>query len=266
MKITICYKRRLSGAKVITKQVLGLVILFAACFLACEKFTGYDYESESIGTHSTIHGRIQNIFDRTSVENAEISIGVLKTTTDDAGNYSVDYIIGVDEERNKPLDFILRAENYYPLDTSIVIFPPDMQFNLQLVYAAPIIEKAWTGIVPVIVPISGETFIFPVTQIMVTDYQGIATLDSIITTFYYAQMGAVEFRKFPMIMRQDSILTETTAYYEAIGPSNIGGDFLFYDRSMDIYISDNEKYFDLKTLNDTYIFVDQPLFSIKVDP
>lgn len=200
------------------------------------------------------------------MENAEISIGVLKTTTDDAGNYSVDYIIGVDEERNKPLDFMLRAENYYPLDTSIVIFPPEMQFNLQLVYAAPIIEKAWTGIVPVIAPISREIFIYPVTQIMVTDHQGIATLDSIMTTFYYAQMGAEEFRTFPMIMRQDSILTENTAYYQAIGPSNISGDFLFYDRSMDIYVSDNEKYSDLKTLDDTYVFVDQPLFPIEVDP
>ena len=250
----------------IWKLVLGLVLLFSTCFQACEKFTGFDYESESIGTHSIIHGRIQNIFDQTSVENAEISIGVMTIYTDNAGNYSVDYIIGVDEERNKPLDFILRAENYYPLDTSIVIFPPEMQFNLQLVYAAPIIEKAWTGIVPVIVPISQETFIYPVTQIMVTDYQGITTLDSIMTTFYYAQMGAAEFRKFPMIMRQDSILTETTAYYEAIGPSNIGGDFLFYDRSMDIYVSDNEKYFDLKTLDDSNIFVDQPLFPIEVDP
>jgi hypothetical protein len=247
------------------KKIVITIIVLSTQLFTCEKFTGYDYESEKIGTRSVIYGQVKNIFDLESISGAYLKIGVLDTRTDENGEYSVEYILGVDEERNKPLDIWVDAENYYPIDTSLILFPPDMQFNLKMVYAAPIIKSAWSGVFPVIFPISPDPFLTPVTQILLSDYQGIATLDSVITTFYYAKQGDAELRKAFIFMQQDSILSETSALYQAIGPSHIEVDYRYYDRSLEIYAADSEGYHTRITLDNSELFVDSPLYPLVVD-
>ncbi len=248
------------------KNVLQLFIFVLLLIISCEKFTSFDYESEKIGSHSVISGRVQNVFDRTPVDGANMNIGIMQTNTDENGKYLVDYIIGVDEERNKPIDIIIDAENYYPLDTTLIIFPPEMQFNLKMIYAAPIIESAWIGVIPIILPISPDPFLSPVTQVLLSDYQGIATIDSIITTFYYAKPGAPEIKTVSIMMQQDSVLSENAALYQAIGPSHIDIDYRYYNRSLEIYVSDNEGFYSHINLKNSEIFVDNPLFPVEVDP
>jgi hypothetical protein len=248
------------------KLVIIILALTVQLFTACEKFTSYDYESEKIGSRSVIHGQVKNIFNFESVSGASIKIGVLDTRTDENGRYSVEYILGVDEERNKPLEIRVDAQNYYPIDTSLILFPPDMQFDLKMVYAAPMIKSAWSGVVPVLISISPDPFLTPVTQIQLNDYQGIATVDSVISIFYYAKQGDAELRKVPVLMQQDSILSTTSAFYHAVGPPHIDVDYRYYDRTLEIYAADNEGYHTRITLDDSEIFVDNPLFPVQIDP
>ena len=70
-----------------------------------------------------------------------------------------------------------------------------------MVYAAPIVKSAWSCVISVLIPIAPDPFLTPVIQIPVSDYQGIALLDSVVTTFYYAKQGDTELRKVSIIMQ-----------------------------------------------------------------
>jgi hypothetical protein len=229
-----------------------LTVLLLLQITGCEKFTGYDYTTESIGIHSTVHGTIRNTFNREPISQAEMSIGTIHFATDDDGRYSIEYLIGTDEERNKAISVSIHAANYYSLDTSLVIFPPDVQFNLDMIYAAPIIQQVWWG----------QVFMQPITQTLIFDHQGASTIDSVYTVFYYAKIGSPEIRTDTVGMTFVSQLSDQQRYYQAIGLSEIDNGFGIYGRKINITVSDIEKYMDIITEKDLAAFSDSPLFPI----
>jgi hypothetical protein len=234
--------------------------------MGCEKFIGYDYTTESIGVRSMVHGTIRNIFNREPVSQAEISIGTIHVATDDDGRYSIEYLIGIDEERNKEIAVSIQAENYYSLDTSLIIFPPEVRFNLDLTYAAPIIQRVWYGIVPLTFKTeTNQVFLIPVTQTLVFDHQGAASLDTVYTVFYYSKVGSPEIKTDTVGMTFISQLSDQQKYYQAIGLSHLSDDFVFYDRKIKITAFDNENYRDIITEDDQASFADSPLFPIIID-
>ena len=239
------------------------VLIICVVFLySCDKFTGYDYSAESIGVHSTIHGTVTNIFTSDPVKNAQMIIGDEVTSTDDKGSFSLSYLIGIDEQRDKPVRISVTAPNYYILDTTLVIVPPDMEFNISMIYAAPIIEKAWWGSTPFFVIVNGEIAAQPATQVLIHDNQGIANIDTVYTIFYYTKMGSPEIRVDTVGMKFISQLSNNRAYYQAIGIAHLGEGFLYYSRIVDICVFDEDGFSDTISERDVTYFTDQPLFPI----
>ena len=67
-------------------------------------FTGYSYESESVGQRARIYGTVVNAFNPSEpVINDRIELCYLTIFTDSQGKYYIHYILNVDDNRNKKL-------------------------------------------------------------------------------------------------------------------------------------------------------------------
>ena len=193
-------------------------LLLLLIFFGCEKFTGHNYESESIADKSRVYGTIRNKFNSSErVVNAHVEIGYITTSTDSSGNYDVDYIISTDDNRNKPVDIYITAPNYHDLQTDFLVFPPESKIDLSMEYGAPIIEKIWIGVPEEIVH-----------QVLVTDYQGIENIQSVTTGIYYVKFDDPEIRIETIAMQLYNKLSENSAYYYATALPSLP-DGWFYD-------------------------------------
>ena len=224
-----------------TYLLLSIFIL-----ISCEKFTGYNYDSESIADQSRVYGTIRNIYNSTErVVNAHVEIGYITTRTDSSGDYDVDYIISTDDNRNKPVEIFITAPNYHDLQTDFLVFPPESNIDLYMEYGAPIIEKIWIGVPGKIVH-----------QVLVSDYQGIDNIQSVTTGIYYVKFGDQEVRIETIKMKLYMKLSDNSAYYNATALPTIPNGW-FYDSADPTHIQ-----FTVTDLDSFVTLVDQKYSNI----
>lgn len=163
---------------------LQLLILILILIPACDwdKYFGYDHTAQELIKSTRISGKITNFYTEEPVFYARIRFGAQDALTDVFGQYYIDYLLSGDEERNKEVEFEIKAENYFPLTAKTLLKPTGNMFNYQLRYAAPIIKQTAR------VEIGGEDgeIIF---QAIVMDYQGNDNIKRVWVTYYYTSQS-----------------------------------------------------------------------------
>jgi hypothetical protein len=207
----------------------------------CEKFVGYNYETDPIPNTTMINGSISNIFTGEPVIYAQVRVGSQTTKTDQDGQYLMYYTFESDEDRNKPVDVVFSAPNYYSLSKSYIIYPGKNQFDGRLTYAAPLIPK--TAFVQID---SVDTFL--VCQALVFDYQGAEDIISVTASFiYFSYVKRANFfieRELEFMERY----SDQASFYQVIYTPMEGEQFRFENRCSVIAI-DREDYHCSVTLN-----------------
>lgn len=189
-----------------------LVLFFISIFNlinGCDpdKYFGYNYDAEQISQTSTIFGTVLMSYTNAPVKNALIQIGNQTTFSDDQGKYSLIYVFENDEERDRPIEAIVSAEKYLTHNTSIIIYPVENQFDVSLVYAAPIIENS--------------ILFGNILQAIVTDYQGAEDIKSGIVYAYYnfSPMGYTHEESY--VVDNIIAITEITSHIQCIVDSSL---------------------------------------------
>jgi hypothetical protein len=216
-----------------SKKTLLLLVFALLIFLQCERFTGYDLDSEPTQESATIYGQITDTFSKRPVFKANVTLENLRTLTDSHGEYLFLYTLQDDEIRNKPVKITITAENYLPFTDEFLLFPVREEKNYTLDYAAPIIRR--------------NVFVFydpfMICQVLMVDYQGISTLNPVIATFDYVKPETHEHRYLVVEMDFIQALSDTTAYYQAIAPLTLPGDWLLdLKNNYQVDASDNSGY------------------------
>jgi len=153
---------------------LFMFLLFGGC--DAEKFVGYNYDAEQLAKSADITGQITNIFTNEPVVEANVNVVGQTATTNQAGEYFLDYIFRGDEELDKMIPVTISAEKYYAIDTTIIIYPSNNQLNIKLVYGAPLILESER---------TDTTECCIIIRAVIFDYQGISDIDSVFAHVWY---------------------------------------------------------------------------------
>ena len=153
-----------------------LVLLITACDF--EKYVGSNTSAEILAQSTKIFGQVNNIYTQEPVYKALVEIGGQTTLTNEKGEFSVNYLISDDEERNQPTKISITAPNYFSWQTEKILYPDLNEINRDLVYAAPIIRET----VRVDGPGSEQAYIY---QAIIKDYRGVANISKVIAQQYY---------------------------------------------------------------------------------
>jgi hypothetical protein len=238
-----------------------LTWLSAICLLlviGCEKYVSYSYEAESIASKSNVDGMVYDIHQKIPVANAEIYIGGFTTVSDNEGLYQLEYILGVDDQRDKPVNIIVTAPNYLPLDTGIVFYPGPRDLDLILEYGAPQIQKIWMGIT------IGQVEV----QVQVRDFQGFDNLDYIRTKLYYHKMHENEVKSYTSFMDAVPVdtLPENTFFFRSLAPFEVDDGWYFEVRQFEVEAVDHDELNHLVDKKYANIWSTEPLFDVGRQP
>lgn len=229
---------------------LGLVIIF----FGCEKFTEYNYDSDSIGHSSHIYGTVLNTFyPYQPVKNARVELGYLTFYADSLGKYDINYILGVDDNRNKPVDIVVSAPDYHDLVTEIIVQIPEQNLNLNLDYAAPKIDSIWIGV---------QSNVYH--QVIVTDNQGFENIQSVVTIFYYANIfdPVIKTRTMEMTFKGVVLESNISAYYQAVPSASYEEGWHYTNRWINFVVIDKDGFSQVINKKYSNIISPDPLFPI----
>lgn len=190
------------------KLILTFIAIFLLLYISCEKITGYNYQAEPQNKAVKISGNVINKFTNQPVDGATVKIGSQITSTDTAGAYLIYYILQTDEERDKPVEVRVTAENYIPYNQQVVLYPTETEINIELIYGAPKIEEN------VLVPYILDFVPIYVCQARVMDYQGLNDIDSVRAIFYYENQQDNVYEKVTVPMQFVSAISDQAAYYQ----------------------------------------------------
>lgn len=242
--------------EMLAKKILRYLTLPLLVLAACEQYIGFDYEAESVEHTAKISGTVRNVFTDKRVGNALIQMGTQTTRSDNRGEYLIHYILRSDEERDKPVQVSISADNYLPFSDSFVLYPGDTEFDPRLEYAAPIIQKNALAFES---EISGDPAL--VCQAQILDYQGVDDINTVMATFSYAKEGEPGYKKIKIDMNSVQSISAIVAYYQCIVPTTLPDGWVFYPfTDYQIFAEDHEGYshtiYDV--LSDTLLF--SPIF------
>lgn len=183
----------------------------AALLMRCdtEKYLGYSYNADLPDNSVTISGKVVNTFTDQLVEGAIVDVNGQTTGTNYYGEYSFTYVVAIDEGYSRPIPVTVTKENYFPLHTSLVIYPTDDNvLDARLVYAAPIIQQS--------------TYVDSICSAEVFDYQGVNDIDSVFTINAYidADSGYAFLDTLPM--PRTNILDANTGLFQVVVPDCVG--------------------------------------------
>jgi hypothetical protein len=169
-----------------------LLVLFASLFLliSCKEFTSYNLEGTSTDILIKINGKITDQYSGKPVRDAQVTVGPRSTVTDLGGKYNIYFPLSTDENRDKPVPITISAYNYVTYTEERVFYPEDIQINLTLIYAAPIIFE--TTITPVYGGYDGGHYHL---EALIGDYQGLSDITSAQAAFRYV-LGTVSFWRY----------------------------------------------------------------------
>jgi len=213
-----------------------LLVLFG-----CEKFVGYNYEADPISDTAVIRGSISNIFTDEPVIYAQVLVGSQTTRTNQDGQYLMYYAFEGDEDRNKPVDVVFSAPNYYSLSKRYIIYPGHNRFDARLTYAAPLIQK--TAFVQID---SLETFL--VCQVLIFDYQGAEDIVSATISFFYLNFVQKEIFFVEEEMEFVKKYSDQACFYQVIY-TPMEGEVIRFENRCSIVAIDKEEYSDTATVN-----------------
>jgi len=186
--------------------ILSILFIFLiSCDL--EKLDGYEYTYDPPPESAIFTGTIYNKFTFNPVWNAEINIANQVTFSDAQGKYILYYHYNEDDEKNKPVNIKISADDYLDTDTSLVVFPEN-KLNVYIKYASPIIQK---------IALVDSSFI----QAIVLDYQGYNDIATVRAQYAYRRPG----EKYPSLYAESKLTrvfvdSINTSYYESrIAPS-----------------------------------------------
>ncbi len=177
-----------------------LVFLFTCC--DSDKYLGYNYSAEELDNRVTITGQVRDFFTALPVTNATVNFGGVVTSTLADGSYQLVYLLQADEGFGRAVPVTITRDKYFPLQSSLVIYPLDNTLDARLVYAAPIIRSS--------------TFQDSVCTATVFDYQGVADIDSVFATVTYVDVdsGYTVPRTFPMPLQRQ--LDDNTGVFQTV--------------------------------------------------
>lgn len=161
------------------RPMLFLLFTLLFIFSGCEKFTGFKYSADDPTLYTRIEGVVTNLFTGEPVADAKVRFAFQTTLTDDAGHYLMFFPLGTDEDRNKPVQITIDAENFGQYRTSKILVPISNNFDFRIEYVAPIIDKM------ALVPVATNLLVF---EAVIIDYQGVADITYTRGRFSYAKM------------------------------------------------------------------------------
>jgi hypothetical protein len=231
------------------KWVLPICLLF---FLSCEKYISYSYEAGSIASKANVTGAVYDKHQKIRVGNAEISFNGVTTTSDKDGFYNLEYILGVDEQRDKPVNVLVTAPNYLPLDTGIVFYPGPRDLDLVMEYGAPRIQKIWMGVT------NGKVEV----QVQVRDFQGIDNIDYIRSKSYYHKMHENEVKSYTAFMNfiMPDTLLPNSYFFRSTAPIMVDDGWYFELRQFEVEAVDHDGFNHLVDKKYADIWSTEPLF------
>lgn len=158
-----------------SKFISSIFILFLF-FTACdfEKFYQSKYEATPIPISAKITGQVTDRFSKLPVEDAIVNIGNQATFTNADGDFLLNYILGSDEERNRPVEIKISAYNYLTLNSAEVVYP-ETNIDFEIDYAAPIIKQI--------------CLVDSICQAIVFDNQGFDDISTVKASFAYVPLG-----------------------------------------------------------------------------
>lgn len=228
------------------KYILVLNFIF---FLSCalDEYTGYNYTTQQLSETTQISGHVTSFFTGYPVYDARLQFGTQETLTDFDGFYSLNYLLSDDENRNKPSPLTIIKPNYYPYSTELMLLPTGNTLNFSLKYASPIIYDTRR------VPYYDQL----ICQAILKDYQGIGTISSVNTIYYFLNDdGSIsDSVSYPMSLVH--IENNFTGYYQFIQTEISSAAMAAY---YNITARDNEGYTDRLFHSTNPIYPDHFLF------
>ena len=219
-----------------------LLLLWMGAGCDSDRFLGSNYEARSVASVIRIEGELQNVFTGDEVDSAEVSINFQRAYSGVDGHFSLNYVLEANAGMSVPVPLTIRADKYYPIDTTLTVLPADNYLNVSLTYAAPLVPFSQRF------PPGSNPDAYPI-EALVFDYQGIATVDSVKAIGLYWD-GTYKIRvetTFPMVRRQ--VVDQYSAWFEGELPGfiynlNVPEPSLsaIYSGIHGIYVRDNEGY------------------------
>jgi len=216
-----------------------LFIIISSC--DTDRFFGYNHEADEQLESTDIYGTVTNVFTGEPVEKVNIKFGSFVTRTDKDGYYFTKYALQEDENRNAPVHVAVKMRQYYEFEDDLILYPLSNEYNIVLIYAAPIIVQSTIGTLHPEM-IFGPPFVPPMyAQARIRDYQGIETITKVTVTVFYSLNPDEPVEYELELMR---IINKTDAFYQfkvplynqKIGVFEYNGTFTFR-------VYDNEGYF-----------------------
>ncbi len=207
--------------------LLNLIGLFIGC--DSDRYLSYNFTVDSPAKVTKISGVIKHLYTGEGVKNAQITFDTQFVESANNGEFLLNFILSGDEQFDKTYPVRITAEGYYPLDTTIVIYPNENVASYVLDYGAPVVLSA---------ELTAQNLAFAT----VRDYQGISTIDTVTVLGYFIDTvpgsNRTVWLEYPMVRTQ--ILDERTAIYEGfIQYDNDLPGSLVYSR-MRVFARDNE--------------------------
>ena len=194
-----------------TGKLLFIIILGSMFSLTCEKYINSQVDSNLNDQEIIVSGTVINEFTQQPIYKAYVNFGGRDTLTDPGGHFEILYRLSADDNRNKPVPFLVSANNYFDYKLETIIAPIDYTLNVNLVYAAPIVRNS----VFVLHSFNGQDPL-AVVQAHLFDYQGADEIDTAWATFFYVNDFTQERRasQIPMVFVEK--LSYNAAHYEAL--------------------------------------------------
>jgi hypothetical protein len=218
-------------------KMIYFILFVSLLFLTCEKYINSQTDSNFYDQEIMVSGTVLNEFTNDPVYQASVTFEGLQTFTDPEGKFLIAYKLTVDDNRNKPIQMTISADNYLGLIKEFVIAPIDYTLNIRLTYAAPIVRNS----VFVFHLFPGYENPLVVVQALIFDYQEITDIDTAQTYFYYVNQQTKERKTsiIPMVFVEN--VSANAAHYQAIAIPSYQ-DVWQIQKYFDIEVKDKSNY------------------------
>jgi len=217
-------------------KMFVIIILGSLFFLTCEKYINSQVDSQFNDLDIVVSGTVLNEFTKQPIYHAYINFGGRDTLTDPDGHFEISYRLKADDNRNKPVPFSVSANNYFDYQIETIVAPIDYTFNVNLVYAAPIVRNSSF----LLYSFSGQEPLALV-QSVLFDYQGADEIDTAWTTFFYVNDFTQERKasRIPMVFVEK--ISHNAAHYQSLALTEYM-DMWKVQQNYEIYVEDSLGY------------------------
>ncbi len=154
------------------------------------------------------------MFTGDAVPLAAVALGTQAALSDENGYYVLNYILSEDDRQGARVPFSVTAENYFPRNEVVSVFPrDDVVRDIQLEYAAPIIREL-------------SLYVMQFCQVLVLDYQGVGNIRQVLGHFSYVNDQNEVMSEITLPLTFRGVFGENIAGYQVYVPRISGDDAL----------------------------------------